>query len=110
MTHTLCFKTNQDLDKDDIKVSLGFPCNSIQSGAKQCNAGVLDNSDAMEVALEEVRGSEIQCNSELPASACSSTSIGLWGGLEAPPEWDLPVTIDIFIGVSMKRCQKVKKM
>ena len=33
MTHTLCFKTNQDLDKDDIKVSLGFPCNAIKSDA-----------------------------------------------------------------------------
>ena len=31
------------------------------------------------------------------------------GGLEAPPEWDLPVMIDIFIGVSMKKFQKGKK-
>ena len=31
------------------------------------------------------------------------------GGLEAPPEWDLPVMIDIFIGVSTKKMSKGKK-
>ena len=59
MSHILRFNKNQDLKKADIEVNSGFPCNAIQSGAKQCNAGVLDNSCAMEVSLKEVRGSVI---------------------------------------------------
>ena len=79
---------------------------------------VLDNSCAMEVSLKEVRGLWYwQCNSQLPACGVhAGASLKLHfdstlGGLEAPLERELSVMImiAIFIGLSMKKCQKVKE-